>query len=318
MMESCEFKNGKALVKFNNTGGAPLQAKDSNVVKGFAFCDNDEKFIRARAQVVDEDTVEVFSEKVKNPTIVYYGWAQNPKGINLINKAGLPASPFRYGKKPEINLMKGIIPEAIAKQYELVYAFDPRSARCENGTKFIYTTDNSDKVTGPFKKIAYSLAFRNNKEEVKYVFVEMDAFTDDIKKIGVPDKASDAHFQQNVKNVKVKANANGVKNGKFADGCNIEFWDNNYAPQNEKKVPGASDSKFDFGDKVDKNVSPGYGSMQVHNFKEKQTIFSFSNFRAGPNADVGIGNANGGNTDWTFSKNARNLQVAELKVFIKK
>lgn len=316
IMKSCEFKDGKAIVKFE-TGGSPLAAKDSKVVKGFAFCDSNGAFTRARAQITGDDTIEVFSEEVKNPTIVYYAWAQNPAGVNLINKDGLPASPFRYGTKPVINLMKQIIPEEIIKQYELVYEINPKSAICKDGTKFVYTKDNSDKVNGPFKKVAYFLALRNSKAEMKYVFVEMDPFTDDIKKIGVPDKASGARFQQPLKNVKVKSNVEGVKNGKFEDGCNIEFWDCNYAPENEKKIEGAT-NKYDFGDTIKTDVSPGYGSMQIHNNKEKQTIFSFSNFRAGSNADLGIGNSKEGNPDWTFTKSANKHQVAELKVFIKK
>jgi sialate O-acetylesterase len=32
---------------------------------------------------------------VEHPTIVRYGWANNPDEANLYNKAGLPAVPFR-------------------------------------------------------------------------------------------------------------------------------------------------------------------------------------------------------------------------------
>jgi sialate O-acetylesterase len=31
---------------------------------------------------------------VKNPVYVRYGWSKNPE-VNVYNKAGLPASPFR-------------------------------------------------------------------------------------------------------------------------------------------------------------------------------------------------------------------------------
>lgn len=332
IMKSCEFKDGKAIIKFN-TGGSPLTAKDSKIVKGFAFRNQQGKFIRARAHVTGDDTVEVFSETVKNPSMVYYGWAMNPEGINLFNKAGLPASPFRYGKKSpaapaskaapsktpkkKVNLMQKVIPESIAKKYELVYEIDPKSAVWKGGKEFVYVKNNSDKVKGPFSKVAYFLGLQDDNGDVKYVFVEMDPFTDDIKKIGVPDKASGARFQQALQNVRVKSNVDGVKNGKFPDGCNIEFWHCNYIGNNAKNIPGAN-ATYDFGDTMTNPLTPGYGSMQIHNNKEKHTIFSFSNLRGGSNADVGIGNAKGGQPDWTFSKSAQNYPIAELKVFIKK
>ena len=36
----------------------------------------------------------VSSPDVKEPVAVRYGWANNPE-VNLYNKEGLPASPFR-------------------------------------------------------------------------------------------------------------------------------------------------------------------------------------------------------------------------------
>jgi sialate O-acetylesterase len=317
IMKSCEFKDGKAIVKFE-TGGPPLAVRNGKTIKGFALCDNNYEFIKARAEIVGTDTVEVTSKKVKTPTIVYYAWAQNPEGANLINKKDLPASPFRYGKKPEVNLMKQVIPDKISKQYELVYDINPKSAICKAGTQFIYKTDNSAKVKGPFKKVAYFLALRDKAGNIKWVFVEMDPFTDDVKKIGVPDKASGARFQCPVKNVKIKSNVPEIKTGNFPEGCNIEFWDCNYGGSNSKKMPGATD-KYDFGDGMSPKASPGYGSMQIHNNKEKQSIICFNNFKAGGNADVGIGNSGTPKAeDWTFTKNANKCSAAELKVLIKK
>jgi len=315
IMQSCEFKDGKAVIKFE-TGGSPLAVRNNEEIKGFALCDDNGEFIEADAKIIGDDTVEVISEKVKIPTIVYYAWAYNPEGVNLINKEGLPASPFRYGKKPEINLLQNLMPD-VEKEYELVYDINPKSARCKGGTQFVYKKDNSDKIKGPFKKVAYFLALRNKAGKTEYVFAEMDPFTDDVKKIGVPDKASGAYFQCPVKNVKVKSNVPEIKTGDFPEGCNIEFWDCNYGGGNAKKVPGAT-NKHDFGDSVSTSVSPGYGSMQIHNNREKQSIICFNNFRAGANADVGIGNSDTEKAqDWTFTKNANKCSVAELKVLVK-
>lgn len=317
IMKSCEFKDSRAIISFE-TGGSPLAARNGEKIKGFALYDsNSDMFVNANAKIVKNDMLEVSSKKVKTPTIVYYAWAQNPTGVNLINKEGLPASPFRYGKKPEFNLLKQCMPE-VEKEYELVYEIDAKSARCKSGTQFIYKKNNSAKVKGPFKKLAYFLGLRDKAGNVKYAFVEMDPFTDDVKKIGVPDKVSGARFQCPVKNVKVKSNVPEVKTGNFPDACNIEFWDCNYSGTNAKKIPGAS-NKFDFGDIIGASVSPGYGSMQIHNNQEGQSIICFNNFKAGRNADVGIGNSKSSRAaDWTFAKNANTYSVAELKVLIKK
>ncbi len=316
IIKSCEFREGKAVITFE-TGGSPLAVRNGGKIKGFALFGNNGEFVEANAEIVCDDTIEVTSEKVEIPTMVYYAWAQNPEGVNLMNKEGLPASPFRYGKKPEFNLLKQLMPE-LEKEYELVYEINPKNARCKDGTKFIYEKDYSDKVKSPFKKVAYFLALLDKTGNTKYAFVEMDPFTDDVKKIGVPDKASGARFQCPVKNVKVKSNVPEIKTGDFPEGCNIEFWDCNYGGNNVEKIPGASD-KYDFGDSMSSQESPGYGSMQIHNNKEKQSIICFNNFRASENADIGIGNSGTPKTeDWTFTKNANKYSVTELKVLTKK
>jgi sialate O-acetylesterase len=61
--------------------------------KGFAIAANDRKFIWADAEI-DGETVLVYSDKIKNPVAVRYGWAMDPE-ISLYGKNNLPASPFR-------------------------------------------------------------------------------------------------------------------------------------------------------------------------------------------------------------------------------
>lgn len=46
---------------------------------------------------LDRDKIVVWSDKVKNPVSVRFGWACNPAEFNLYNKEGLPASTFRTG-----------------------------------------------------------------------------------------------------------------------------------------------------------------------------------------------------------------------------
>ncbi len=313
LFKSCKFKDGKAIVRFDN-GGAPLAIKGDKL-EGFALVDENMKTVKAEAVITDEDTVTVFSKEISKPVMVYYAWANNPVGVNLINKEGLPAGPFRFGSIPEKNFLTDLLPDE-AKKYKLVYTLNPLAVQLKDGnTQIVYKEDNSSKISS-FKKIAYFLAVQDKDGKISYVFVSMDAFTDDVKKIGVPVKGTDAVFQQNVANVSVKTNSSAIKSGDFADGCNIEFWPCNYGPGNEANVPGASKDLYDFGDQKDLNKSPGYGCMQIHNFKEQQSILCFNNFGAGSRADVGIGNWDGKSRDWTFSGSASNYSRGELKILV--
>ena len=49
---------------------------------------------------IQGDTLIVRSDRYKHPAAVRYGWADNPYWTNLINKEGLPASPFRTDDWP--------------------------------------------------------------------------------------------------------------------------------------------------------------------------------------------------------------------------
>jgi sialate O-acetylesterase len=100
MYESMSIEGDKIRVRFNNTGSG-LTAKDRyGYLKGFAIAGEDKKFEWAKAIIVPDEfgilnTIEVYSDRVKNPVAVRYGWADNPDDANLYNLEGLPASPFR-------------------------------------------------------------------------------------------------------------------------------------------------------------------------------------------------------------------------------
>jgi sialate O-acetylesterase len=91
----------KLTFKFADKG---LKAK-SGALKGFAIAGADQKFHWAEANIKGKQIV-VSSKEVPNPVAVRYAWADNPV-CNLVNGAGLPASPFRtddwqdttFGKK---------------------------------------------------------------------------------------------------------------------------------------------------------------------------------------------------------------------------
>lgn len=101
---SHEIRDGRVIVRFTGTGGglvigrAPWRAKSmpevpTDKLVGFAVSGSDGKWFAAEA-VLDGDTVVVSSPEVPAPAAVAYGWADSPS-VNLYNKEGLPAAPFR-------------------------------------------------------------------------------------------------------------------------------------------------------------------------------------------------------------------------------
>ena len=81
----------KAVLSFKHLGGG-LEAK-GGALTGFTIAGPDGKYVKAEATIKGA-TVVVSSPEVRQPTAVRYGWAQYPE-MNLHNRAGLPASPFR-------------------------------------------------------------------------------------------------------------------------------------------------------------------------------------------------------------------------------
>ena len=82
---------GGIRVEFSHSEG--LKTEDGGGLEGFYIAGQDKVFHKAEA-VIDGGEVFVFSKEVDNPISVRYAWANNPV-CNLVNGAGLPASPFR-------------------------------------------------------------------------------------------------------------------------------------------------------------------------------------------------------------------------------
>lgn len=90
--QSMKRTGTKIELTFAN-GGSGLTTNDGKELKYFSIAGADKKFFWARAEIKGNKIV-VWSEKVVNPEVVRYAWADNPAGANLYNKEGLPASPF--------------------------------------------------------------------------------------------------------------------------------------------------------------------------------------------------------------------------------
>ena len=89
--KSMKVKGNEAELTFDNVG-AGLEPHDGELT-GFAIAGEDKKFVWAKARVQGKKVV-VSSPSVEKPAAVRYGWSDFPV-VNLKNKEGLPASPFR-------------------------------------------------------------------------------------------------------------------------------------------------------------------------------------------------------------------------------
>jgi sialate O-acetylesterase len=96
LYESMKIEGTAVRLRFTHAEG--LAAKDNAPLTGFAIAGADKKFVWADAKV-DGNCVVVSSAKVPAPVAVRYAWGDNPE-CNLINAAGLPASPFRTDEWP--------------------------------------------------------------------------------------------------------------------------------------------------------------------------------------------------------------------------
>ena len=81
----------EAILEFKHVGHG-LVAKDGPLT-GFTICGSDHTWVNANAKIVG-DRIVVSSPQVDKPVAVRFGWANYPV-LNLWNKDGLPATPFR-------------------------------------------------------------------------------------------------------------------------------------------------------------------------------------------------------------------------------
>ena len=70
-----------------------LVTTDNAAPRAFQIAGDDKRWAWADARI-DGSTVILHADAVAHPTSVRYAWADNPD-VNLVNRAGLPAIPFR-------------------------------------------------------------------------------------------------------------------------------------------------------------------------------------------------------------------------------
>jgi VCBS repeat-containing protein len=207
--------------------------------------------------------------------------------------------------------------------YTKIYQLDiPNDANYEFDGTPSYSINNSATVfPRGISRIGYYLELDNGSGS-QWVWSSMDAFTQDLAKIGVPTRASGAFWQQIVNNMNVESNVPGIVTGQGIATGNIEFWPYAYRQPNGSNIPGASDVIYDFGDQIDINPAfgAGYGSMQIHNYGAGQTLLAWNRWSFSdsvPSDDLGIGNYLGNNNpDWTFNYNSSSYTVKNLEVWV--
>ncbi len=91
--ELMEVDGNKVKIHFSSTGKG-LEFRNENLPSGFAIAGEGHAFVWAKARIIDNETIEIWSPEVEHPVAVRYAWGDNPDA-NLYNKEGLPAVPFR-------------------------------------------------------------------------------------------------------------------------------------------------------------------------------------------------------------------------------
>lgn len=90
-LKSVKQVGDRLVVHFDHAEG--LTTKDGESPKGFWLADKSARWVKANAELKGE-TVQLSSPKLVKPLYVRYAFAGKPK-VNLVNKADLPAYPFR-------------------------------------------------------------------------------------------------------------------------------------------------------------------------------------------------------------------------------
>lgn len=303
-MSSMNVEGDQLVITFKDTAGG-LKTRDGKAPSNFELIGPDSYGFQPADAKLDGNRVILTSDKVGSPTAFRFAWHKLAEP-NLMGGSGLPVGAFRGGEVPDF-----VSTLAIEKEYRLVYDLDLKRL----GREIKFDVNNSSEIN-KFERIGYLVELSSEGSEDKKVFVAMDAFTKDINKIAVPTTSLGEGFQQRVSNLDVFSNVTSIKSGTGMTTGNIEFWPNNYGQRNSGNVPGASSSEYDFGDE---RAAPldGYGSMQVHNHGERQTIFAINHWVNGDGADLGIGNNEGDKPDWTFSSNAGSYTKARLRIYVR-
>ncbi len=172
-----------------------------------------------------------------------------------------------------------------------------------------------------FDRVGYYIEYSQDGGDLQYAFVSMDAFTDDISKIGVPTVNTGIAYQQVVKNLEVTTNlnpANGtLTSGSFSQGF-LEFWPSDYGAGKSDIINNGSGSQYDINDNG-WNTGAGHGSMQVHNLDTGETVFAINGFKGNKQYGIGtnLNTANNARPDYTFDESRTGYKIANIYTMVR-
>jgi len=98
LYRTMEVEQGKIRLQFDHAQG--LKSRDGQPLNWFTIAGEDQQFKPATATIQGESVI-VHSDEVKSPVAVRFGWSDVAQP-NLVNGAGLPASPFRTDDWPAV------------------------------------------------------------------------------------------------------------------------------------------------------------------------------------------------------------------------
>lgn len=96
-LSSCEIIDGIAILTFSHVGEGLALSDESLGVLGFALCNENGMWVNATAEIINSNTVFVYSNFMKNPLYVSYAYCDMNTDANLCASNGIPAAPFSTG-----------------------------------------------------------------------------------------------------------------------------------------------------------------------------------------------------------------------------
>ncbi|MGB5668036.1 MAG: sialate O-acetylesterase [Maribacter sp.] len=91
-----QFLKSKVKIEFDYADSG-LKSRNGEALSYFEISNDGKEFVKAKA-ILKGKKVIVWNDKITNPNVVRYAWANNPKKANLYSKDGMPATPFEVRK----------------------------------------------------------------------------------------------------------------------------------------------------------------------------------------------------------------------------
>ncbi len=324
-LKEWKLKDGAFVMSFSDATAWYVYNADRSGVQGFEIAGPEGMF--KPAKVINDGAgkgtlngaeLVVKADGIAQPRRLRYLASKPWIGALYSFDSGLPLGPFEIdarnpadGRRDAPSRLGDALKVPELEGFRTVYVADiPATGKFEAGN---YSVDDSAKV-GAFSRVAYVMELVCKDDSVDWAVAAMDAFTSDAAKLGVP-SVTKAFFQQKVGNLVVRSNRACVKEGP-QEGV-IEFFNGNYGQGAKLAGIGGDDKVYDFNDAAG-GPNPGYGCLQIHDWKNGTTVMAYNNFNGHGAADIGIGNsAEGPNPDWTFAKNAGAYKARRLTILAK-